>query len=63
MQLRSTSFESYARNLRRVYWAEFVENQMYAPQVEKSKLPLLPPFKEFVTEDDRNSVEVVAATS
>ncbi len=48
MKNKSDMFESYARTLRRVYWAEFIDAQMYGSRHENFRASLLSPV------DDEN---------
>ncbi len=39
----SQTFEAYTRNLRRIYWAEFIDSQMRATRPEQFRASLVVP--------------------
>lgn len=41
MQLGSHNFDTYARNLRRIMWAEFVDEQMRATRAHQFRASLV----------------------
>ena len=43
MQLGSETFDTYARNLRRLYWMEFIDHQMRLQRNERFRASLVFP--------------------
>jgi hypothetical protein len=41
MQLGSADFDSYARNLKRILWAEFIDEQMRATRAQQFRASIV----------------------
>ncbi|MGQ0673113.1 MAG: hypothetical protein ACT4N2_09580 [Hyphomicrobium sp.] len=51
MQLGSTDFDTYARNLRRVLWSKFIETQVSAARAHSFRASLVDdPYRQSGTE-------------
>ncbi len=63
MQLGTGNFETYARNLRRIYLADFIDQQMQNQQVELVDSVMVEVTHKACAEKTRNRVELPAPLS
>ncbi len=52
MQLGSPNFDAYARNLRRIYWMEFIDRQMLQSRARAFRASIVTPPIEIIGEGE-----------